>query len=287
MTILAGNPVRSTGLFYETHTSLENWYRIHISCVDSKRVSRDFIDDMKKRYGEKSNAFRVRVLGEFPLSDDAAVFPRELTTPALDRDVKPLRVRPVWGLDPSGGKRDAAAIAKRKGNVLPEKVKQWHGLDTMELAGRVLDEWRQTPPDDRPSDINVDSIGLGAGVADRLRELGLPARSINVSELPAMRDQYVNLRAELAFKARGWFAALDSNIADDKETVEELSMLTYETRESNGKIILTPKKKLPKSPNRADAFILTFASDAVSAAHGTERQSVSWNKPLKRDIGIA
>lgn len=285
MTLLAGNPVRSVGFFYDTHHSLaEFWFTTHISCVDSQRVSRDFIEDMRRRYGEHSNAFRVRVLGLFPLSDDDAVIPRELAEPALKRDVKAIKVRPIWGLD-VGKDRDRSALAKRRGNVLMEKVGTWQGLDTMELSGRVYEEYKKTALDDRPSDINVDAIGLGAGVADRLRELGLPARAINVSELPAMTDRYRNLRAELWFKARAWFAARDCNIAGDEDLREELVAVTYKIPETNAKIQIQAKKDMKKSPDLADAFILTFATEAISAALGSEQQNVSWSKPIKRKIG--
>ncbi len=59
-------------------------------------------------------------------------------------------------------------------------------LDLMQLTGAVVAEYQALPPSQQPKEILVDSIGLGAGVVDRLRELGLPARGINVSESPAM-----------------------------------------------------------------------------------------------------
>jgi phage terminase large subunit len=39
-----------------------------VSCVDSPRVSDEYVKEMMSRYGEDSNAFRIRVLGEFPRS---------------------------------------------------------------------------------------------------------------------------------------------------------------------------------------------------------------------------
>src|SRR5262249_47328533 len=39
-TIMAGNPVRTSGLFHDSHTKLRGeWYCIHVSCLDSKRVT--------------------------------------------------------------------------------------------------------------------------------------------------------------------------------------------------------------------------------------------------------
>jgi phage terminase large subunit len=72
--IMTGNPVRSSGYFYDSHMRLPGWYRIHISCLDSKQVSRQYIEEKKIEYGEDSNAYRIRVLGEFPLADNVVVF---------------------------------------------------------------------------------------------------------------------------------------------------------------------------------------------------------------------
>ena len=56
----------------------------------------------------------------------------------------------------------------------------------MQTVGRVMAEYEGLPPSMRPKEILVDSIGVGGGVVDRLRELGAPVRGINVGEAPAM-----------------------------------------------------------------------------------------------------
>ena len=69
VTLLLGNPVRSSGFFYDTHNRLaDDWVTMRVSCADSPRVSEAYIEEMKARYGEESNAYRIRVLGEFPRS---------------------------------------------------------------------------------------------------------------------------------------------------------------------------------------------------------------------------
>ena len=76
VTILLGNPVRGTGYFYETHNRLrDEWFTLHVNCEKSKRVSKEFVREMAIKYGEESNAYRVRVLGEFPLADDDTMIP--------------------------------------------------------------------------------------------------------------------------------------------------------------------------------------------------------------------
>ena len=101
VTILFGNPVRSSGFFFDTHNRLRGeWWTKRVSCEDSKRVSKEYIEEMKSRYGEDSNAFRIRVLGEFPRSDDDTIIPMELLESAKNRDVtfNP-DAEVTWGLD--------------------------------------------------------------------------------------------------------------------------------------------------------------------------------------------
>lgn len=285
--ILAGNGVRSSGLFYETHHRLRgSWKTLRVNAEESPRVSRAFVAEMKETYGEDTNAYRVRVLGLFPKAESDTVIPYELMQPALAREVTAIGVKPIWGLDCARFGDARSTLAKRKGNVLQEKMKIWRGLDTMELAGRVLDEWTHTQLEDRPEEICVDAIGLGAGVADRLRELNLPARAVNVSESPALKDRFGNLRAELWWTAREWFEVRDVNICGDEKLGAELVAVKYRYT-SNGKIQVEGKDEMKKrgvkSPDIADGFVLTFAGTAITASSGTAG-SMSWRQALKRGI---
>lgn len=288
-TLLLSNPVRTTGFFFDTHHRLADmWHTVHISAFDSPRVTRDFIDDISARYGENSNAYRIRVLGEFPAADEDTVIPFELVELASKRDVHPTPGAPVvWGLDVARFGDDRTALAKRKGNVVTELPKTWRGLDTMQVVGRVVHEWNSTYLPDRPIEILVDVIGYGAGVADRLRELGLPARGVNVSESPAMKSRYVLLRDELWFEMREWFMRRDCRIPDSDDLKVELIAPKYDIVDSSGRVKVEQKKltkkRLPRvgSPDIADALMLTFAGNAATAVLGA--QVLSWNKPLRRD----
>jgi phage terminase large subunit len=306
MTILTGNPVRGQGMFFDTHTSLAGdgtngtWWTKKVSCLDvPEQVSADFILDMKMRYGENSNAYRVRVLGEFPVSDDDTIIPFDLVEACFGRDVSTNKTAPViWGVDPARFGRDRSTLSKRQQNKLVEPVKWWIKLDTMELAARIHLEWDNTPQMLRPTEINIDVIGIGAGVVDRLRQLGLPARGINVSESPSFADadKYANLKAELWFKGRQWFEKRDCVLpdyykanarrAEGDDLVAELTTPKYRFRKGSQKIEVESKDDLKKrgmdSPDLADSFMLTFASDGITLAFG--RAATSWNKPIRRRL---
>jgi hypothetical protein len=228
VTLLASNPTRSSGTFFETQTRLSgSWKCHHWSCIKSPLVSRDFIDEMKLRYGEESNAYRIRVLGEFPLADDDTIVPFHLVDAAVHRDIEPDdHATVIWGLDVARFGSDKTALAKRQGNTITE-INSWQGLDLMQTVGRVKAEYDGLPMSIRPSEIMVDVIGMGGGVVDRLRELGLPVRGINVAESPSMKDTYTNLRAELWFKMRGWLEQRGAKLPRNEQLIAELTSIRY------------------------------------------------------------
>lgn len=262
-TILISNPTRNSGLFYKTHHDLaSDWYRMHVSCLNIPLVSADFVQQIKATYGEESNAFRIRVLGEFALADDDTLIPAELVDGAIARDVAASGSEPlVFGLDVARFGSDRTALVKRKGNVVLE-VKSWGGLDTMQVVGAIVNETKI----DKPDEICVDTIGLGSGVADRLRELGLNVRDVNVAESSAMNPNANKLRDELWLSVKEWLATKSVKLPADEQLRHELVAPRY-TFTSSGKVQVESKDSMRKrgmrSPDLADALCLSFASNAA------------------------
>ena len=156
-----------------------------------------------------------------------------------------------------------------------EPIREWWGKDTMQTVGIIKAEWEKTPDADRPAAINVDVIGIGSGVVDRLKELGLPVVGVNVAESESPNAnpeiQFNRLRDELWWKGREWLERRDCKLCDDDETIGELTTPTY-TILSNGRIQVERmddmKKRGVKSPNRADAWLLTFHDGGHPGARG-------------------
>ncbi len=288
-TVLLSNPTRSSGTFYESQTRLANsWWTRRWSCVDSPLVSDEFVDEMRARYGEESNAFRIRVLGEFPLADDDTIVPYHLAEAAMKRDIEVApNTRAVWAIDPARFGTDRTAFCKREGSVITE-IKSWRGLDLMQTVGRVMAEYDALPPSQQPSEILVDSIGIGSGVVDRMHELGAPVRGVNVAEAPSMKETYNNLRTELWFKCKAWLEDRSCKLPNDDELLSDLTGIRYAFT-SSGKMAAESKDAMRKrglrSPDLADAVCLTMASDAATALSGPMSR---WRGALKRNLqGIA
>lgn len=263
--VLAGNPTRLEGLFYETHHKLrEMWATMQVNGSDVPLQDQRFRDELAHQYGTDSNVYRVRVLGDFPVTEDDAVIPLYLCESAKMREVE-VYGRKLWGVDVARFGSDRTVLVERRENATTSKHIAWSGMDTMQTAGRIYAKWLETSPIERPEYIFVDLIGIGAGVHDRLQELGLPVIGINVAEAASVEEQYNRLRDELWFKGRRWLEQKHCRLYPDETLIAELSLPKYKFT-STGKLQVESKeemkKRYPRSPDVADAFLLTFAHAA-------------------------
>jgi phage terminase large subunit len=281
-TILLGNPTRSSGYFYETHTRLrDSWWTKQVSCLDSPLVSPDFIAEMELKYGKGSNAMKVRVYGEFPTAEDDTLISLHAVEQASKREVIQSEDTPIiYGLDVARYGDDSSVLCARKGRHLVS-LHSWKKLSLMELVGRVQDILNNT--EEPFGDLCCDSIGLGSGVIDRMLELDIPVRGVNVSESPALTDRYANLRAELWDKTKDWFTQ-EVQIPNDDSLIADLTAPRYSFN-SSGKMLVESKaetkKRLGRSTDFADSLVLTFASTAAGASGQYRRKK----RGRRRNVG--
>ena len=273
ITLLTSNPTRRSGFFFKTQTEWADEWRVRkVSCFDSLLVTPKYIEEQRKRYGVDSAIYAVRVLGEFPAAEEDTFIPYHVVESAINRDIQINEALPVyWGLDVARSEaNDASALCKRRGDIVLEPVKTWRLSDTMELVAHVKHEYDMASTFDRPSQIFVDSIGFGGPVADRLRQLELPAVDVNVAELPSMDTNYHRLRDDLWGAVRAWFNTRKVSIPKDDDLVAELTTPLIDFNRTTQKIICESKRDMKKrgvdSPDRADALCLTFAYEGSIAA---------------------
>ena len=223
---------------------------------------RNKINEFDGDYDQKCRGFAQ----EYPFTDEEA-FINSITDTFIS--VEPImRARKaqvdsesslILGVDPARGGSDKSAICWRKGRHA-YKVETYKGLDTMQLAGKV----KSIIEKDRPMKVFVDCIGIGAGVTDRLSEMGFECVvGVNVSREATNKDQFSNLRAELWSEMREWFLQdMPVQIPDDPELQKELCGLGYGYN-SSGRLFIESKKDAKargmNSPDMADALMVTFA----------------------------
>lgn len=302
---LFGNPTKRSGRFYDAwHKFARRWTKFTVDARKAMAANKKRLQEIIEDWGLDSDYVRVRVLGEFPEQDVATLIPAEWLDRALSRVVVGCeRFKPIWGLDVARFGDDRSALAMRRHRMLMEPIRFWQGLDGIQLAERVRALWQNALEDDKPSAICIDVIGVGASVYDQLTRMQGAGQlgdtmilGVNVSESAAVQDKFARLRDELWWRARSWFEKLDCSMRNDVEkrtswelegneeplfmdtdTVIRKAPITDELRDilfsflPNGKIKLEPKQdtkeRLGRSPDGADAFVLTFAdSDTLLEA---------------------
>jgi hypothetical protein len=162
------------------------------------------------------------------------------------------------GVDPARFGDDRTVIVIRQmEKVIRKDI--FNSLDTMQIAGNVL----RIAKEERvhAQNINVDEVGIGAGIVDRLREQGWRVNGVNVGTKANDDEHYFNLRAELyADKVKNW---LKTGSLTNDEDWYELANIKYKF-DSSGRLQLEKKEDMKKrglpSPDVADALMLTFAN---------------------------
>lgn len=259
-----GNPLRKTGRFYELFTRFAHrWIPFTVDSRKSRVANQNTIRQAIEDYGLDSDYVRQNVLGEFPRQDADTLIPLPLIESARVRVAEGCeRYRPVWGLDVARFGDDRTALCIRRHRKV-EEVETWRGLDTMQTAGRIKARYDEAAFDDKPTSIVVDVIGIGAGVVDRLRELELPVRALNVSEMPAIKAKFHRLRDEMYWRGREWFEGLNVECANDQIGGELADVLYGYT--SAGQIKVEPKhdikERLGRSPDVGESLLLSLMED--------------------------
>ena len=266
--LLLGNPLRHTGRFAKSFKSLYV-NKIHISAFDTPNVKADKIlvpglitkediQRIKERYGEDSDVYRVRVLGEFPQAEEDSLFGIDEVSRAMEREVKVNQnFEKKMGVDVAryGNDRTIAVIRLMEKVIRKEMIPSG---DLMSTAGQVMRIAREEKI--LPRNISVDVIGYGAGVVDRLKENGWQVNGVNVAEKATDPERFGNTRSELYHKIKDW---LKTGSLPKDDDFYELTQVKYFFN-GKGQIFLESKEDMRsrglESPDCADALALTFTN---------------------------
>ena len=282
--LLIGNPTTMSGAFRRAfYEEREIYHTITISALDSPNVQAGrvvipglttaaWVEERRKIWGEESDIYCARVLGEFPERGENTLFSladiEAAVNGIIDAESWSVDGETVTGAERAGNGEvviavdvarygsDRSVILRRRGDSV-EDIQALRQLDTMDLTGRVAAAIREY----NPSRVCIDEIGVGAGVVDRLRELGHQVYGINVAHRARDEKLFVNLRAEGYWRLSERFSRGEISIPNDRELIGELAALRY-GYDSNGRIKIESKDEMRKrglpSPDKADALMLAF-----------------------------
>lgn len=265
-----GNPDDPTSEFAKICAPGTDWNTIRINAFDSPNltgeyvpeevrdvlVSQTWVEEKRKKWGEKHPFWQSKVLGLFPQQSAMALLPLNLLLEATRRDIQP---QPgdtnTLGVDVARFGVDRTVIAHRHGGRF-RIVHNVNGNDTMETAGVVKHFLRTT----EAQIAGIDVVGVGGGVYDKLASDNDPVYEMNAAGRARDYDSYANCRAEWYWSFREMLERGEVDLdPEDEDLISELAGLLFKI-DSKGRILVESKEDMKKrgmqSPDLADAVIL-------------------------------
>jgi hypothetical protein len=262
MWFVFGNPTKNTGRFVDCFTKdAKRWEHHQIDSRTCKMTNKEELNEWVKTYGEDSDFVRVRVRGVFPRTGSMQFVSTEQVDMAMLRDMpfEAYCMQPVViGVDVARYGDDKTVITMRQGRKLVEQRK-FRGKNTMEIAVEVALAVKEF----RAAVTFVDGVGVGAGVVDRLRQLGYEVIEVNAGSKPTDTELYYNKRAEMWDRVRSWLRS-GADIPVDPELRTALIGLEFGFDDKE-RIRLERKIDMKKrgldSPDEGDSLAHTFAEE--------------------------
>lgn len=296
---MMGNCTRTDGpLWRAVRTDRKLWHitRITGDPDDPKRSPRIDIEEARRqieKYGRDSYFVKVNILAEFPdRQADKLLDIRdcELAMEVAIGEHVYLSEAKVAGVDVARFGDDNSTFAPRQGRA-GFRIKEWKQLDSIELADNVIRSAERWGADKVFMDITG---GHGAGSYDQCKSRGYGRLvvPVNFSNRAIDDKQFGNKRAEMYWKAAEWVKE-GGALPNDPQLAQELSAPRY-WHDKKDRIYLEDKAdikaRLGRSPDKADGFILTFASPVMAKKtreihdlrNGRRRRSNDYD-PLERN----
>lgn len=258
-----GNPTSPSGKFYEASKS-PLWCKIEVSSFDHPNVktgtitvpgavTRDWIEERRKDWGEDSPLWKAKVLGKFPDEGDDTLIPLSWAEACVGLELGTEGLKKL-GVDVARFGSDMTVFCTMLGPTV--KPLEWvNKKDTNFTIGRI----KVLNIENSYDSIGVDDTGVGGGVTDGLQDSGTNIDPVNFGEAAVESDKFENMKAELYWNLREDIRDKKISLPDDKELVNQLCSIKYSyTRK--GKIKIESKDEMKKrglkSPDKADALAI-------------------------------
>lgn len=252
-----GNPWK-LGHFYHHHHD-DDWVKIHIpasACVAAGRMTAEAVEDQRKNL--TSLEAQVLLDAEFPDEIEMAVFTKEAIAKCAEKAQSEQYEKILIGVDVARGGRDRTVITV--GGVLGKQIHylQHQEMDTRDIMGvagaaALTSETMEERYGKGKVRISVDCVGNGAGVHDRLKELGYRVKEFMAGN-KATDIRYYNIKTEAAFRLNEMMKAGNlKNVPESSKYMLQLRAWTYEVRSDRQLKIVDPEEK---SPDYADSLLI-------------------------------
>lgn len=252
----------ASAVTYPNRPELGKFFYRRISAFECPHIPASHIQRQIFEKGENDPWVRSSIYAEFSDWNEPVVIPELVWDRCLAAKVEPKGEDIGIGLDLSGG-GDEIYCFVRKGNkvIFHFGCTQKDSEISIPYVDKMLSPWKMTDYVFR-----ADNGGIGQAMIDKLVKLGWRVRRTNNQSAAHAKAQFLNLGAEMYFHAKRLFERFDIiPPVDNPKLKEQLCSRRYTGDEAaQGKLQLESKKEHIASgmcsPDRADAFVLCFAS---------------------------
>lgn len=240
-------------------------------------VSPQWVEDRRRDFGEGSPIWVSKVLGEFPDTSDEYLISPALVERAHAVDLPGLSMG-RYALDVARFGEDMSCVYRNRDGQI-RLVDAWGKADTMSTAGRSAQILQRHGVNIKKVPMNIDIIGIGAGVFDRLREQRYNVAGFQGSQRAVDPTKFKNRRAEAYWRFREMMEAGEIDLDPEDEVLSaHLTSIKYGI-DSSGRIFIESKEDIRArglpSPDRADAAVMSTVSAGAVAAHVGEASSIT------------
>ena len=221
---------------------------------NAHNLPKDFLDSLEVIKKNKPEMYKQFVLNDWSVTSDNFTFIKPKELEALEGiEIHETNDKHLVAVDPSMGGDECVINAFHNAKVIDTLILRER--DTMKVTGEIMIFMNKHNTDD----VCVDSIGIGAGIADRLNELGKRVIRINSAESSTNNKKFLNLRANMWWYAMEQVQSKKCYYPTDELCRKQLTSLRYKVMNSEGKIQAELKADYKKrngySPDRADCWV--------------------------------
>jgi len=256
-------------LYYRAAAGTPGWHAARWAVYDTDALPKDEVERLRQSMPE--NSFAREFLCDFAASAEdqlISLADAEAASQRVYSNADIANAPRILGVDPARFGDDRSVIFPRQGLVAFEPA-VFHGLDNMAMAARVADKIESW----RPDAVFIDS-GAGAGIIDRLRQLGHRVIEVPFGGKATKPDLFVNRRSEMWWLMKEWLES-GGCIPPMPDLKMELGTPKYWFDPQNRRVLESKddiKERLQggASPDLADALALTFASPVAAPRRGLD-----------------
>lgn len=278
---LIGNPNSRVGMFHDIHTKpafvQDGWLKLHWNAEEtpeSKWFTKARNKTLETLFGRDSDAYRVRVMGEFPRAEANGIIDPDALKDCMKLERMAQAIRSFspngklvrqFGIDFARFGSDESAVFRRSGNAIVE-WKAYQKREPVEVVEEAFKMQSDAGWSSKDALYIADAGGMGQGVMFKFAQAERQHYEFHSNGRSGSED-YHDAMSEAWFSLAKRIKDRKVYLPDDNRLYEQLTTRRYHVTKK-GKLMVESKDDYCRrgfdSPDRADGCVMAFYDSAVA-----------------------